>query len=188
MSNRRHGRHFHRVYRLLTRQHACVYCGVRATCVDHFVPLSVVAMIADCLTQISGKVLVPACGECNSIASDRVFLTIAVKRRYIHARLRRKHRRLLAMPAWTDVELGELDYALQDFVRAGVERQRWLLARLGWRNTSNSEPVKLAALRSPFGVAGRGSAARTASSVGTTKPAGGSSPHSDLVAPRPDGV
>jgi hypothetical protein len=180
----RHGRHFSRVYRLVTRQKACVYCGARATCYDHFVPLSVVAMIADCLETITGKVLLPSCGECNGIAGAGVFPTVAAKRRHIQARLRKKHQRLLAMPAWADDELAELDYALQDFVRAGVERREWLLARLAWRNTSNSEAVKLAGIRSPFGAHGRGSAARNVSSAGITWSASRSSESFVVVLPR----
>jgi hypothetical protein len=166
---KRPGWQFHRLYRVITRQRACVYCGIPATTYDHFVPLSAVHLIADCLDQIPGKVLVPSCGECNGIASDRVFPTIAAKRRYIHGRLRKKHRRLLDIPHWSDGELSELGYVLRDFVRSGQDRRQWLLARLAWRNTSNSEAVRLAAVRSPFIGVGKGSVARTASNVGTIR-------------------
>jgi hypothetical protein len=173
--------HFQRFYRQITRQRVCVFCGVRATAYDHFVPISVVTMLVGILDAIPGKVLLPTCGECNAIAGDRVFPTVAAKRRYIHTRLRFRYRKLLAMPHWSDAELAELGYALQDFVRAGMARRQWLLERLAWRNTSNSEPVQLAAIRSPFGAAGKGSAGRPANSGGTTRNGGKSSSRGDLA-------
>jgi hypothetical protein len=148
-------------------QGACVYCGTPANGFDHFVPLSALVMLADSLTQIPGKVLVPACRECNLIAGRDVFPTIAAKRRFIHARLRRKYRRILAIPEWRDRELAELGPSLEKYVRSGQDTRRWLLARLAWRNTSNSEPATLAAIRSPFAVSGKGSAAKPANKPGT---------------------
>jgi hypothetical protein len=158
---------FHRFYTFISKQKACVYCGARATSKDHFVPISVVSLIADALDYVSGKVLVPCCGECNSLAGDHVFPTIAAKRRFIHVKLRKRHKRLLEMPQWTDAQLDEMGYALSDFIRSGLERKQWLIERLAWRNTSNAEPVKLAAVRSPFIGSGHVSVAQNAVRSGT---------------------
>lgn len=138
---------YHRFYRLVCRDGICVYCGVPATTNDHFVPLSVLTMITDATTIISGMVLLPSCGECNSLASDRIFPTIASKRRYIHKKLAKRHAAVLAMPKWTEDELSDLGYALRDFVIKGQVQRDWLIQRLQWRNTSHREAVKLARVR-----------------------------------------
>jgi hypothetical protein len=81
------------------------------------------------------------------------------------------------MPTWSQAELSELGYVLRDFVIAGQDRREWLIARLAWRNTSNSEPVRLAAVRSHFVGVGKNSAAQPASNGGTTSNGKRSSGH-----------
>jgi hypothetical protein len=173
------GKRWNRFYKTITREPNCVYCGVRATCRDHFLPLSVMTLIADSIEHVRGKVLIPSCAECNALAGNKVFPTIAAKRRYIQSRIRKRYRQTLGLPAWSDHELDELGYALNDFVQAGLEKQRWLLERLAWRNTSNSDCVQLAAVRSPFAASGRNSAMKPAVSHGTTPSAEKSSPLGD---------
>jgi hypothetical protein len=144
---------FHRFYRHV-RSRACIYCGLRATTVDHFVPLSVVQMLASCGESVTGKFLLPSCGECNQIASDHVFPTVAAKRRFIHAKLRKKYRRVLAMPDWAQDEREELGWSLRTSVDAGMAQKSVLQQRLAWRNTSASTFVDIAKIR--FGLLGRG--------------------------------
>lgn len=141
---------YHRFYRLVSRERICVYCGSRATTIDHFVPLSVVYMLMDVVGEVTGKFLVPSCGECNRIASDFPFRTIAAKRRYIHEKLRKRYKKLLALPTWHKDEIDELSHSLADHVRSGMVRKAWLEERLKWRNTSNKECVSLAAIRFRF--------------------------------------
>jgi hypothetical protein len=160
---------YHRFYKLVCRDKICVYCGIRSTTIDHFVPLSVVNMISDAIDYIEGKVLLPACGECNSIAAANVFRTVAAKRRFIHERLQKRYRRVLDMPVWTETELGEMDYGLRDFIQKGLRHREWIEARLKWRNTSNREAVKLAGIRSPLGANGRSSAVNPTGRLGTGK-------------------
>jgi hypothetical protein len=127
---------------------------MRATTTDHFVPLSVVQMLAGCGEIVTGKFLLPSCGECNAIASDNPFRTVAAKRRFIHAKLRKKYRRVLAMPDWSEDEREELGWTLRTSVDAGMAQKNVLEQRLAWRNTSNSTFVDIAKIR--FGLLGRG--------------------------------
>ena len=117
-------------------------------------PLSVVAMLSGCGDMVTGKFLVPSCGECNGIASDRMFKTVAAKRRFIHQRLKQKYKRLLAMPAWTDAEKERLGWTLRSHIEAGMAQKSALEQRLAWRNTSVSVGVDIAKIR--FGLLGRG--------------------------------
>ena len=56
--------------------YTCVYCGEPATDIDHVIPWAYVLR-----HEISN--LVPACHDCNLIASDKMFLDIESKREYI---------------------------------------------------------------------------------------------------------
>jgi hypothetical protein len=125
--------------------------------------------------EVSGRFLVPACGECNSLAGDRLFRTIAAKRRYIQGRLRVKYRKLLARQVREDLpRLGEAGWhqqvvamgldprsALVQGELADAERQRFIEARLRWHNGMNSEPARLAGVR--FGGVGCGASTVRAS-------------------------
>jgi hypothetical protein len=144
---------FHRFYRQV-QSRGCIYCGLRATTIDHFVPLSVVHMLMACEGAVTGKFLIPSCGECNAIASDRLFPSVAAKRRFIHERLRKKYRKVLAMPDWRESEQEESGWSLRTSVAAGMAQKSVLLQRLAWRNTSVSTPVDIAKIR--FGLLGRG--------------------------------
>ena len=150
---KRHGR----FYRIIKNGGICVYCGVRATTLDHFVPLSVVAMLSDVLNEISGRFLVPACGECNSIAGNKVFKTIAAKRRYIQEKLRKKYRLVLVMPEWTEEQKESLGWNMKTAVAEGLAKREWIKARLSWTNRHNSVSVELVKIRFALGVFGSGS-------------------------------
>ena len=146
-------RTYNRFYRAIT-QPACVYCGLRATTKDHFVPISVVSMLIECADMHEGLFLLPSCGECNSIASDNIFKTVAAKRRFIQARLRKKYKKLLAMSDWKENEMEDVGWSIESFVRSGMAQKALLLQRLAWRNTKNSSFVSIAKIRS--GVLGHG--------------------------------
>lgn len=141
-------------FKRLVQQEWCVYCGAMATTKDHFVPVSVVASLMSVGVNVSGKFLVPACGECNSIAGDRIFVSIGAKRRYIQNRLSEKYNKLLNMPNWSDSELAELGYSMRSSVLAGLAQREYIRHRIRWKNSFNAEPAKIAAVRLRAGVFG----------------------------------
>lgn len=111
----------------------CVYCGMPAESVDHFIPAAYARAISD-TEPISGirLSLVPACRECNSVASDAVFQTIAQKRKYIQAKLRRRYQKLLRIPLWRDEDFEELSPGLARYVTHGLRLQEIISNRLIW--------------------------------------------------------
>jgi hypothetical protein len=158
MSNRKYAmRTYHRLYQLIANDNICVYCGVPATALDHFVPISVVNGLARVGIMPHGRFLVPSCRECNSIAGAKCFNSVAAKRRYIQGQLRKKNKRLLAMPYWTDAQISRLGYNLATTMRTSVVRKEWLEARLRWTNTANKSAVNIAKIRSRWLAIGRGS-------------------------------
>jgi hypothetical protein len=171
MSRRHNERRFHRIYKFIDNGGICVYCGVRATTVDHFVPLSVVASIYGAVDVITGRVLIPSCGDCNSRAGSRMFRTIAAKRRYIQDRLKVKHKRLLASKPWTKDELDKLGYSLRTSVLNWEVQREWISRRIAWRNTMNPSAVNLAEIRSSLGAGGRRSVRQSAECQTTSRSA-----------------
>lgn len=138
------------LYRKIDNGRLCVYCGVPATTNDHFVPLSVVDALAPLVGHLTGKVLVPACGECNSIAGAVSFPSIGAKRRFIQRRLAQKNAKLLASPDWSQEELEGVGYGLRTAIVGAQIRRDWLRARIAWRNVNNPAAVELGAIRAAY--------------------------------------
>jgi len=77
-------------------------------------------------------VIVPACGECNSVVESQVFRTLGEKRKYIHDFYRKRYAKMLAAPDWNDDELNELGNTLRGHVLSGLHGKRKLKRRLRW--------------------------------------------------------
>jgi hypothetical protein len=52
--------------------------------------------------------VVPACKECNLLASDALFSTFEEKSIYIRNKLRKRYKKILSTPEWTSDEIKEL--------------------------------------------------------------------------------
>ena len=95
----------------------CAYCGERYTDIEHLLPHSWFEKVStgpgDYWTW-----LVPACSECNGLASDQLFGSPALKREYIQNRLRARYSFAFESEAWSDEEIGELGPGLRQFVSA----------------------------------------------------------------------
>jgi len=125
----------------------CFYCGVPSNSVDHFVPqsyLSIIRMFLDTTPEGNEKVknvyektilsqeLIPACRDCNSRASDGVFDTPDDKKSFVKAKLRKKFERILELPYWSDGDIKELDYELQQTVLGAISQKNHIEKRLKW--------------------------------------------------------
>ena len=91
----------------------CVYCGEKATELDHVMPLDVVSKLdttdeetIDALGQ--GLSLVPSCSECNIIAGAEPFDLIRYKREYVQNKIIKKYAKYLNQVHWEDWEIDEL--------------------------------------------------------------------------------
>ena len=78
----------------------CFYCGVKSESIDHFIPIAFLENIRSFIDiadtdedirekVINNQVLIPACRECNSLASDGIFNTPNQKKAYIKAKFRK---------------------------------------------------------------------------------------------------
>lgn len=109
-----------------TEDGRCYYCGELADGEDHVIPRMAAEILGDILEgHWIAKVTVPACTECNSTAGTKVFDTLGDRARYVGERLDAKYQRIAERPDWSDDELEELGYALQQSIRHGLnERDR----------------------------------------------------------------
>jgi hypothetical protein len=114
---------------------ACIYCGVVAEVLDHAYPMAREPSLA----PPGMMLLVPACAECNSMATNEVHRSIDERRAYIHRRLRERNKSLLNTPEWDDDELAELEGRLRESVLTSLEAKRRLLLRLSYRSEDRED-------------------------------------------------
>jgi hypothetical protein len=107
----------------------CLYCGAAADSVDHTQPQTV----SDRLPAIdiaSHQRLVPACRECNTLLGPSWQGTLQGRKRALAAKLRKRYRKLLQAPDWTDAELDELGETLRSAVAQAQAEKRRIRERL----------------------------------------------------------
>jgi hypothetical protein len=109
--------------------HICAYCGLTATTLDHFTPVSVGAVFTAMGIKFK-RYLIPACGECNCIAGAKLFKTIGQKRHYIKGRIKEKYKKFLACPNWAESELEELGWTLRTMIEQSLQVRAITRARL----------------------------------------------------------
>lgn len=132
---------FNCLYRTVQAEN-CIYCGVRATCHDHFVPISLVAILAETKILKQFKMLlVPSCGECNQMAGDAIFKTVAAKRRFIKTKISKKYERIISMPHWSGSDLEKMSWIMQEHIKSGLRMKRFISQRISYQNTSTSKRV-----------------------------------------------
>lgn len=117
----------HAPVRLAYPSRVCIYCGRPGYTQDHLLP-----------RRWSGDakrhfvVIVPACGMCNSLLGDTLTWSITERRELCRARMRRKYRKYLRIPDWTEEEIAEFDRGMRDFIRDGLMKKREAERVLSW--------------------------------------------------------
>lgn len=96
----------------------CVYCGATAWTKDHILPVTLTG------EAIRRHVLVvPSCGECNSIINDKYAPSITERREIATRGLRKKYRKVLNAHHYTDEEVAEFGPGLRPtIIKARGER------------------------------------------------------------------
>lgn len=116
----------------------CYSCGEDATGIDHVVPqamLQTLSMLEDAevtaiLVRFNRRLTVPCCGDCNSTLSNSYQDTLEKRKAELKRRLRRRFKKFIEMPDWTDRELSQLGYRLQQHVIGAVAKKEMILRRL----------------------------------------------------------
>ena len=88
----------------------CTYCGEFADTHDHVVPVSYVRIHRK--LEVGNKEAIPACKECNCTLSNKLYITISERARYLQTRYKTKYKNVLNFPNW---DIDELDEMSADF-------------------------------------------------------------------------
>lgn len=112
----------------------CVYCGQRASTVDHVPPLeSVYGMGSDWYVKRGVRFIkVPACGECNSLLGSRPLETVRERQVFIERQLDKRYEELLTRPKWRLDELEETKGGLQQYLVDQEAKRHWIESRMEW--------------------------------------------------------
>jgi len=116
---------------------SCYYCGLPANSKDHAVPRAVMTTLADdpdALRHImwNRRETVPCCRECNCLLGASVQDTLEQRKAFLKEKLRRRYRKFLAIPNWTDAELTEMRGGLRRYVVFGLKKKAVVIRRLRW--------------------------------------------------------
>lgn len=121
----------HKGYRLA--EYRCHYCGLVSDTVDHVPPRSVRPSVS--LLPNADKfpfVEVHACRECNCALGRLALWTLGERKRYIKKWLKRRYKKVLATPDWSDQELAGLAPHMRDYVVNSIAVRDVVRQRIEW--------------------------------------------------------
>jgi len=124
----------------------CTYCGVVADSMDHIPPMCMRNVLNDLGNYIGVWREVPSCRWCNSTLGSLALLTVHDRRAHIKSVLRRKYKRLLASPIWTEQELSEVSENLRAYIVESMKRASLVRAMVAWDGQSREARMPTASL------------------------------------------
>ena len=112
----------------------CYYCGQPADSVDHVTPRTIMAMLPEGVDNpvMARTETVIACSECNKALGSRFYETLADRKAAAQEHIRRKYRRYLYMPNWTEDEIETLGPSLQGYIKRAIAIKKLTRMRLNW--------------------------------------------------------
>jgi hypothetical protein len=127
----------------------CTYCGTFATTWDHVVCVSLIRPRNNSKPDRyqSGDWIVPACNDCNSFLSDRVLNAVPLRAAWLYKEYRRRFRKILTSPQWSDEEINELEGAFKIHViesmliQAELDHRLAHLRKIGAKNSDFMRPL-----------------------------------------------
>ena len=73
---------------------------------------------------------VAACKECNSLLSNSIQDTLAERKKLLKQRLKRKYKKILAIPNWKDEELVIMEYNMKKYILDSLKLRELTRLRL----------------------------------------------------------
>jgi hypothetical protein len=114
-------------------QAICEYCGMPGDSVDHVPPKVTRQKLIDLgIADRYPFCEVTACRECNSALGCRPLWTVSARRKFVKTWLRRRYKKLLSIPDWTDRELLDLGPAMQRYVIDSLTKRDIIDDRIRW--------------------------------------------------------
>jgi 5-methylcytosine-specific restriction endonuclease McrA len=98
----------------------CWYCGVPSDTIDHIPPRKIRDFLVERKMTQYPFVELWACRECNLLLGARTIWDVHRRKAFIKKALKRKYRRYLNIPPWSDAEISRLGPGLQPVVLHGL--------------------------------------------------------------------
>ena len=126
-----HGKYKYSEYNV---KFVCFYCGMPADTVDHVPSLNEAYCIGlDRIEEEGIRLnLVHACRECNGLLGARESLCPFERRDMAQELLRKRYKRVLNMPDWSDEELEEIGRSMQEEIKKSVDLKRLIQRRVSF--------------------------------------------------------
>ncbi len=105
----------------------CYYCGLPATEEDHVIPIS---SLRNMPLSLMKEIVVPSCPECNRVLSNYFSITLTERKNELRTRLRKRYKKLLASPDWSNEDLRGLDGSLRRHIIALQTKKKQVVERL----------------------------------------------------------
>lgn len=103
-----------------------------ASTIDHVPPVSARPILKEMGVEKWAFMEVPSCQECNSAIGAKALWTVRERKAWVKEFLKRKYRRILKLPDWTEEETEELGRGLKDHVIATSSLKKLTQGRIGW--------------------------------------------------------
>lgn len=110
---------YSRFYHEPDARFTCFYCGEPANTFDHQPPITRVPDFRSSSLDRERYVKVPACRQCNALASDELTESLWDRFDLVKSRLEKKYKKLLRCEGWTNAELQMLGPNLKGMVSSG---------------------------------------------------------------------
>jgi len=110
------------IFRICIHGQQCVYCGFTAETWDHFPPVS---------AMLHG-LKIPACRECNSLASNHFPFDFAERIALVKSKIRSKNKGVLNTPDWSEGEIKQIGRGMKAKVISWKIKKELVQERLAW--------------------------------------------------------
>jgi hypothetical protein len=110
-----------------------VYCGLYADTIDHIPPRSVRPTLqSQGLADKYRFLEVHACKECNCLAGAHPPWTLAGRKKLVKNKLRKRYKKYLKLPLWSETELEELGRNMRSEVEQALLVKDMIEQRFKW--------------------------------------------------------
>lgn len=116
----------------------CFYCGCPAQEREHTVPLGFLKALIELKmvkpdTEIPKQKIVDTCYECNRLPRMKEYLgTPIMRKKNVKEELKKKYKKLLKTPDWTDKELIEMDTRMREYILTFLHAKKLTQKRIAY--------------------------------------------------------
>lgn len=109
------------------REWKCFYCGDFGNTKDHIPAISYARFFPE-----AEKILVRACYLCNTGLGNKPFNTLQTRCEFLLKYYKRKYKKYLSQPHWSDEEMDEINGSLQSTIHIAMKNKRYAEEKINY--------------------------------------------------------